>query len=90
MKQTESDFGEVSGFTSSWPGLASEVEEICRELAIENVNTPKYDKYKYNKILSHELKHATYQISKFEKNWGKEGKMHYDDLMRCMVKKSTF
>ena len=37
--------------TMGWPGLASEVEEICGELNIENVNTTKYNKSDYKKIL---------------------------------------
>ena len=35
-----------------WPGLASEVEQICEQLNIENVNTTRQSKYDYKKILS--------------------------------------
>ena len=35
-----------------WPGLASEVEQICEELNIENANTTKCDKSEYKLILS--------------------------------------
>ena len=35
-----------------WPGLASEVEQICEQLNIENVNTTKLSKYDYKKTLS--------------------------------------
>ena len=35
-----------------WPGLATEVGEICAELGIENVNTTKYNEYDYKTILS--------------------------------------
>ena len=35
-----------------WPGLSTEVEEICLQLSIENVNTTKYNKYEYKQILS--------------------------------------
>ena len=35
-----------------WPGLASEVEQICEQLNIENVNTTKQSKYEYKKFLS--------------------------------------
>ena len=35
-----------------WPGLASEVEQICKQLNIENVNTTKQNKYNYKKIFS--------------------------------------
>ena len=35
-----------------WPGLASEVEQICEQLNIENVNTTKQSKYNYKKLLS--------------------------------------
>ena len=38
--------------TMGWPGLALEVEEICLQLNIENVNTTKKNKYKYKQILS--------------------------------------
>jgi hypothetical protein len=35
-----------------WPGLALEVEQICKVLKIENVNTAQYNKYDYKIILS--------------------------------------
>ena len=35
-----------------WPGLASEVEGICRELGIENANTTKSNKYDFKLHLS--------------------------------------
>ena len=35
-----------------WPGLATEVEQICRELNIENVNTTRCNIYEYKLILS--------------------------------------
>ena len=35
-----------------WPGLASEAEQICKELNIENVNTTSCNKYDFKLILS--------------------------------------
>jgi hypothetical protein len=35
-----------------WPGLASEVEEICKELDIENVNSTRLEKKVFRKIVT--------------------------------------
>ena len=54
-----------------WPGLATEVGEICRELDIENVNTTKYNKYDYKTILS-EACHRTNEAILRQMAEGKE------------------
>ena len=51
---------------NSWPGLAKEAEEICKELYVENVNETKKGKIEYHK----ELKDAVRMID--ELNMKKE------------------
>ena len=45
-----------------WPGLSTEVEEICRQLNIESVHTTNYNKYEYKQMLTRDCHIKNEQI----------------------------